>query len=83
MTTNRTTTSKERLVIGFAAIVISLGGLDYFVQSFERGDAGALAERQTVLAEKADRAREYRQLHEGRMQVATSTGIFVPGVMTN
>ena len=43
MTTNRTTTSKERLVIGFAAIVISLGGLDYFVQSFERGDAGALA----------------------------------------
>jgi len=80
MTTNRTTSSKERLVIGFVAIVISLAGLDGFVRSFEQ-DAEALAQRQTVLAEKADRAREYRQLHEGRVQVATNAGIFVPGAM--
>ena len=83
MTTNRTTSSKERLVIGVAAIVISLGGLDHFVQSFERGDAGALAQRQMVLAEKADRAREYRQLHEGRVQVATNAGSFVAGAIAN
>jgi hypothetical protein len=82
MTTNRTTSSKERLVIGFVAIVISLGGLNGFVRSFEQ-DAETLAQRQMVLAEKADRAREYRQLHEGRVQVATNAGIFVPGAMAN
>jgi hypothetical protein len=82
MTTNRTTSSKERLVIGFVAIVISLGGLNGFVRSFEQ-DAETLAQRQMVLAGKADRARKYRQLHEGRVQVATNAGIFVPGAMAN
>ena len=83
MTTMNTATTKQRLAIGLAAIVISLGGLDFFVQSFERGDADALAQRQMVLAEKADRAREYRQLHDGRVQVATNAGIFVPGAIAN
>jgi len=83
MTTMNTATTKQRLAIGLAAIVIALGGLDLFVQSFERGDADALAQRQMVLADKAEQAREYRQLHEGRLQVATTTGIVVPGAMAN
>jgi hypothetical protein len=53
------------------------------LQSFERGDTDALEQRQTVLADKAERAREYLQLHEGRLQVATTTGIVVPGAMAN
>jgi hypothetical protein len=83
MTTMNTSTTKQRLAIGLAAIVIALGGLDLFVQSFERGDADALAQRQMVLADKAERAREYRQLHEGRLQVATTTGAVAPGAMAN
>ena len=83
MTTMNTTSAKQRMAIGLMAILISLGGLNLFVHSFERGDADALAQRQMVLADKADRAREYRQLHEGKVRVATTTGILAIGAMAN
>ena len=82
MTTIQMTNAKQRVAVGLMAIAIALGGLSVFVNSFAQ-DAEAVAQRRQVLATKAEQAREYRDLREGRVQVATSNGITVTGAMTN